>query len=94
MTERHDVLAKIYTACWKDPTFKSRFLADPKAVLMEHGVEVPDRIDLKVVENAGDCVHITLPKPPADHGDLSDEELEAAAGGGAYTGPAQGETGW
>ena len=36
---------------------------------------------MKVVENADDCVHITLPAPPAGHMDLSDEELSNAAGG-------------
>ena len=56
-------------------------MADPKAVLKEHGLDVPDGIDVKVVENADDCVHITLPAPPASHGTLSDEELSAAAGG-------------
>ena len=34
-----------------------------------------------VVENADDCVHITLPAPPAGHMDLSDDELSKAAGG-------------
>ena len=37
---------------------------------------------MKVVENADDCVHITLPAPPAGHMDLSDDELSNAAGGG------------
>ena len=68
-------------ACWKDEALKARFMADPKAVLKEHGLDVPDGIDVKVVENADDCVHITLPAPPAGHGDLSDEELSNAAGG-------------
>jgi hypothetical protein len=38
------------------------------------------------VENADDCVHITLPAAPAGAGDLSDDELSNAAGGdGGYT---------
>ncbi|MEE2895588.1 MAG: biopolymer transporter ExbD, partial [Planctomycetota bacterium] len=51
------------------------------AVLKEHGLDVPDGIDVKVVENADDCVHITLPAPPDGHMDLSDDELSNAAGG-------------
>ena len=50
-------------------------------VLQEYGLDVPDGIDVKVVENADDCVHITLPAPPAAGGELSDEDLEKAAGG-------------
>ena len=34
-----------------------------------------------MVENADDCVHITLPAPPAGHGNLSDDELGNAAAG-------------
>ncbi len=33
----------------------------------------------EVVENAADCVHITLPAVPAGAGDLSDDELSNAA---------------
>jgi hypothetical protein len=57
-------------------------MADPKAVLAEHGMDVPDGMDVKVVENADNCVHITMPAPPSGHMELSDEELSNAAGGG------------
>ena len=57
-------------------------MADPKAVLAEHGMDVPDGMDVKVVENADNCVHITMPAPPTGSNELSDEELSNAAGGG------------
>ena len=79
MTEQKKQLASLFAACWKDEALKARFMADPKAVLAEYGMEVPDGTDVKVVENADDCVHITLPAKPS--GDLSDEELSNAAGG-------------
>ena len=60
---------------------KARFMADPKAVLAEYDMPVPDGMDVKVVENADNCVHITMPAPPSGHGELSDEELSNAAGG-------------
>jgi len=56
-------------------------MADPKAVLAEYDMPVPDGMNVKVVENADDCVHITMPAPPSDHMELSDEELSNAAGG-------------
>ena len=46
---------------------------------------MPDNLDVKVVENADDCVHITLPAPPDGNMDLSDDELSNAAGGGTWT---------
>jgi hypothetical protein len=57
-------------------------MSDPKAVLAEYGMDVPDGMDVKVVENADNCVHITMPAPPSGHMELSDEELSSAAGGG------------
>jgi hypothetical protein len=59
-------------------------MSDPKAVLAEYGMDVPDGIDVNVVENSDNCVHITMPALPDGHMNLSDEELGAAAGG-AYT---------
>ena len=56
-------------------------MSDPKAVLAEYDMPVPDGMDVKVVENADNCVHITMPAPPAGHLTLSDEELSNAAGG-------------
>ena len=81
MTEQKNALARLFATCWKDEALKDRFMADPKAVLAEHGLNVPDGIHVKVVENADDCVHITLPAPPAGGMDLSDDELSNAAGG-------------
>ena len=56
-------------------------MADPKAVLAEYGMDVPDGMDVNVVENTDTTVHITMPAPPSGHQDLSDEELSNAAGG-------------
>ena len=81
MTEQKNALTQLFAACWKDEALKARLMADPKAVLKEYGLDVPDNLDVKVVENADDCVHITLPAPPAGDHDLSDDELSNAAGG-------------
>ena len=81
MTEQKNALAQLFAACWKDEALKARFMTDPKAVLAEYDMPVPDNLDVKVVENADDCVHITLPAPPVGSNDLSDDELSNAAGG-------------
>jgi hypothetical protein len=83
MTEERNALAKVFAACWKDEALKARFMADPKAVLAEYNMPVPDGMDVNVVENSDNCVHITMPVAPVGHQDLSDEELSAAAGGGS-----------
>ena len=81
MTEQKDALAQLFAACWKDEALKARFMSDPKSVLKDDGLEVPDGMDVKVVENADDCVYITLPPAPRRNADLSDDELSNAAGG-------------
>ena len=81
MTEQKNALAQLFAACWKDEALKARFMSDPKAVLAEYDMPVPDNLDVKVVENADDCVHITLPAPPSGHMDLSNDELSHAAAG-------------
>ena len=81
MTEEKNTLAQLFAACWKDEALKARFMADPKAVLAEYGMPVPEGINVKVVENSDSHVHITLPAPPTGHMDLSDDELSNAAGG-------------
>ena len=81
MTEQKNALAHLFAACWKDEALKARFMADPKAVLAEYGMPVPEGMNVKVVENADDCVHITLPAPPAGDHALSDGELGNAAAG-------------
>ena len=81
MTEQRNKLAALFAACWKDEALKARFMADPKAVLAEHGIAVPDGIDVNVVENTDNTVHITMPMTPAGAGELSDEELANVAGG-------------
>ena len=44
-------------------------------------MDVPEGMDVNVVENSDNTVHITMPMAPDGHHDLSDEELSAAAGG-------------
>jgi hypothetical protein len=81
MTEERNKLAELFAACWKDEALKARFMSEPKAVLAEHGLDVPANIDVNVVENSDNTIHITMPAAPDGHQDLSDEELTAAAGG-------------
>ena len=74
-------VSSLFAACWKDEALKARLMSDPNVVLAEYDMRVPDGMDVKVVENADNCVHITMPAPPTGSKELSDEELSHAAGG-------------
>jgi hypothetical protein len=81
MTEERNALAQLFAACWKDEALKARFMSDPKAVLAEHGMDVPANMNVNVVENSDNTVHITMPAVPTGAAKLSDKELSNAAGG-------------
>lgn len=79
LTEQRQGLGSIFSKCWSDEAFKQRFLSNPKAVLTEHGFEVPDDLDIGVVENSDQKVFITLPVPShPSKSDLSEHDLQIA----------------
>lgn len=81
MNDARTSLFALFATCWKDEALKDRFLREPRKVLEDHGLEVPEGIEIKVVENTDDCIHVTLPAAPEDSRNLSDAELAGAAGG-------------
>lgn len=64
---------------WADEEFKRRLIADPKAVLREEGIEIPDDVEVRVVENTEKVFYLSLPPKPSE--EVSDEELERISGG-------------
>jgi hypothetical protein len=83
MGDDEDILAQLVARCWRDDSFKKRFMTDPKGVLAENGLEVEAGCDIKVVEDNEKVTHIVLPIAPPK-GELSDDELEAVAGGSGH----------
>ncbi|MBC03405.1 MAG: hypothetical protein CMJ34_08910 [Phycisphaerae bacterium] len=77
--EGKKALAALFAKCCKDEALKKRFIGEPEAVMKEHGIDVPEALDIKVIENTEDHVHITLPNAPSD--ELSDDDLRRAVGG-------------
>jgi|SRR6478672_9091864 hypothetical protein len=78
--ELNKKLTQIIAKAWSDPAFKRRLIDNPKAIAQEHGIYVPEDLEVRVVENTKTRVHVILPvEPPNDM--LPDEALEEIAGG-------------
>lgn len=74
----------IIERAWKDAEFKAQLVEDPKAALRAMGETVPDFLNIKVVEETGNTRYFVLPQDPNSLMEselLSDEELDAVAGG-------------
>jgi len=67
--------AKIVAQAWADPEFRARLLADPAAVLKEAGLDMPDGVTLRVMEDTASLTHVVLPAVP-DSAEIG-EQLDA-----------------
>ena len=70
---------KIIAKAWREPAFKAELIANPAAALKAEGIDVPAGMTVTVLENTDKQFHLVLPPVPSD--ELSDEALEAVAGG-------------
>ena len=64
-----------------DKDFKKALLDNPKETLIQIGVQVPDEVEVKVVEESAKVVYLVLPVNPDE---LTDEQLDGVAGGSEY----------
>jgi hypothetical protein len=79
LSENDTVFGKIIAKAWRDPAFKAELIANPAAALKAEGIDVPAGMTVTVVENTDKQLHLVLPPVPTDA--LSDEALDAVAGG-------------
>jgi hypothetical protein len=61
LLERPD---RVIAKAWADEDFKSALLADPRAALRTQGIEIPEGITVRVVENSDNVINLVLPKAP------------------------------
>jgi hypothetical protein len=76
---RRDMEARLIARAWQDEGFKQSLMSDPKAAIrQEFGIAIPPHVQVQVLEETPERLYLTLPR---NRTELSDEELDAVAGG-------------
>lgn len=89
--EMSDLLAKFAS---QNPEYKQALLSNPKEVVSKQfGIQVPGHVNIRVVQDTADTVHVVLPHAVESGAELSDADLEAVAGGHTIVKDAQCESG-
>jgi len=80
--EQGKKMGQLIAKCWGDEDFKQKLLANPAATLKAEGVEVPEGVTIKAVENTDKVFHLVIPAAPT--GELTDEDLDVVSGGKSF----------
>lgn len=82
---RKELEQEIIVKAWKDEEFKKHLLGDSRETLaQEIGIDIPENIQVKVLEETPNTIYFVLPMKPSGietEGELSEEALESLAGG-------------
>jgi nitrile hydratase len=60
---------------YKSPPYRSRVVREPRAVLAEFGLELPEGTEIRVWDSSADLRYIVLPMRPEGTEGMSEEEL-------------------
>jgi len=62
---------------YKDPTYRSRVVKEPRAVLAEWGTELAPDVDVRVYDSSSEVRYLVLPERPPGTESMSEEDLAA-----------------
>lgn len=62
---------------YKDPAYRSRVVREPRAVLREFGLDLPESKEVRVWDSSAEVRYMVLPERPAGSEDLAEQDLQA-----------------
>jgi len=62
---------------YKSAPYRSRAVIDPRGVLREFGLELPDDVEVRVWDSTAELRYLVLPERPAGTAQLTEEQLAA-----------------
>ena len=62
---------------YKSPPYRARMVAEPRAVLREFGLELPDEVEIRVWDSSAEARYLVVPMRPAGTDGLTEEALSA-----------------
>jgi hypothetical protein len=80
VAEHQKKWAMCIAKAWADEDYKQRLLSDAPSVLREDGLDVPEGMEIKVLENTKSLFHMVLPAAPeSEDGAIENVEERLAA---------------
>ncbi len=62
---------------YKSPAYRSRVVIDPRGVLREFGLEIPESVEVRVWDSSAEIRYLVLPERPERTAGWSEDELAA-----------------
>jgi len=60
---------------YKSPAYRSRVVREPRAVLREMGLELPESVEIRVWDSSAEVRYLVLPEQPAEAAGLDESAL-------------------
>jgi len=74
---------------YKSSAYRSRAVIDPRGVLREFGLDLPEHVEVRVWDSTAELRYLVLPERPAGSDGLSEDELAALVTRDAMVGVAK-----
>ncbi len=86
MSEEKNIHTEIITRALRDDNFKKNLKENPVETIKKNfGIEIPEGIDIKIIEDTDILKHIVIPHVHNHPIDIDDRELDLVVGGSNNT---------